>query len=78
MTQVKSITNIKISIGFCGINYSQILDLIKNLHYQIQANLISIYSDFTFVIFKTEKRYYIVMLQNFLTIPIYTKLKNDF
>lgn len=56
MTHVKSITNIKISLKFCGIDYSQILDLIKDLHYQIRANLISIYSNFTFVIFRTEKK----------------------
>ena len=56
MTQTKPITNIKISLSFNGLNYSQILDLIKNHRYQIQANLISIYSDFTFVIFKTEKK----------------------
>ena len=71
MTHVKSITNIKISLKFCGIVYSQILELIKDLDYQIRANLISIYSDFTFVIFRTEKRYYIVMLQSFPTILIY-------
>ena len=56
MTNLKAVTNIKISSNFCGINYSQILDLIKNFNYQIHANLISIYSEFTFVIFKTEKK----------------------
>ena len=71
MTHVKSITNIKISLKFCGIDYSQILDLIKDLNYQIRANLISIYSNFTFVILGLKKRYYIVMLQSFPTILIY-------
>ena len=56
MNQINSINNIKMSLNFSGINFSQILYLIKNLNHQIKANLLSVYSEFTFVIFKTDKK----------------------